>query len=70
MDLSNLTNQLLDHEEMKFYLDHFGLKNTPTFERIKSWPKERLKQEEQLILSKSSNLSRKERDLVIYFSKK
>lgn len=63
-------NRLLDSEEMQFYLKHFGIKSNPTFEKIKSWSKEKLKEEEKLINSKASKLSRKERDLVIYFANK
>lgn len=65
-----VVDKLLDFEEMKFYMNHFGVKKNPTFEKIKSWSKEKLKEEEKLINSKTSKLSRKERDLVIYFANK
>jgi len=63
-------NTLLDSEEMKFYLDNFGFKKNPTVEKIKSWTKQQLLEEVELINSKSSNLSKRERDLVIYFAQK
>lgn len=62
--------KFLGSEEMKFYMNHFGARKNPAFEKIKSWSKEKLKEEEKLILSKTSKLSRKERDLVIYFANK
>lgn len=61
---------LLDSEEMQFYLNNSGIKKNPTYERIKSWSKERLLQEEALIRDKKSSLSRRERDLVLYFAQK
>jgi 6-pyruvoyl-tetrahydropterin synthase len=63
-------NELLDSEEMKFYLDNFGFKKNPTVEKIKGWTKQQLLEEVELINSKSSSLSKKERDLVIYFASK
>lgn len=69
MDIGYISH-LMESEEMQFYLNHFGMKKNPTFEKIKSWSKERLLQEEILIKDKKSNLSRKERDLVLYFAQK
>ena len=70
MDLGSMYKRLLDSEEMQFYINHFGIKKNPTYERIKSWSKERLLQEETLIRDKKSSLSRKERDTVLYFAQK
>jgi 6-pyruvoyl-tetrahydropterin synthase len=63
-------DELLDSEEMKFYLDNFGFKPNPTVEKIKSWTKQQLLEELKLIENKNSELTKKERDLVVYFSQK
>lgn len=63
-------NELLDSEEMKFYLDNFGFKKNPTEEKIRSWNKNKLIEELELIKSKKSNLSKRERELVVYFASK
>lgn len=63
-------DELLDSEEMKFYLDNFGFKKNPTEEKIKNYTKQQLLQELKLIENKTSELSKKERDLVVYFSQK
>lgn len=63
-------DELLDLEEMNFYLDNFGFKPNPTVEKIKSWTKQQLLEEVKLIENKSSTLSKRERELVIYFTSK
>ncbi len=61
---------LLGSEEMNYYLDNFGFKKNPTTEKIKSWTKQQLLKEIKVIENKSSTLSKRERDLVIYFAQK
>ena len=65
-------NILLESEEMQFYLRNFGggMKKNPTFEKIKNLTNIELQTQYNLILSKNSNLSKKERDLVVYFVEK
>jgi len=60
----------LESEEMQFYLEYFGFKPNPTVKKIKSWTKQKLLEELKLIENKASDLSKKERDLVVYFSQK
>lgn len=59
-----------ESEEMRFYLDNFGFKKNPTQEKIKNYTKQQLLEEIELIKNKSSNLSKRERELVVYFVSK
>ena len=61
-------NELLDSVEMKFYVDNFGFKKNPTQEKIKNYTKQQLLEEIELIKNKSSNLSKRERELVVYYT--
>lgn len=60
----------LESEEMNFYLDYYGFKKNPTEEKIKSWSKNKLIKELELINTEKSNLSKRERELVVYFANK
>lgn len=61
---------LLDSEEMKFYMKHFGadaLKKSPTQEKYKNMPKVELLELYEEVKNKTSKLSKRERDLVTYY---
>lgn len=66
----NPYKKYIESEEMKFYLDYFGFKKNPTEEKIKSWSKNKLIKELELINTKKSNLSKREREFVVYFASK
>jgi hypothetical protein len=65
-------NTLLESEEMQFYLINFGgvMKKNPTYEKYKNLDKVDLLKLYEEVISKQSKLSKRERDLVIYFAEK
>lgn len=65
-------NTLLESEEMQFYLRNFGvgMKKNPTYEKYKNLNKVELLKLYNEVISKQSKLSKRERDLVIYFAEK
>jgi hypothetical protein len=65
-------NILLESEEMQFYLRNFGgsLKKNPTYEKFKNLPTTEILRLYGLVNLRKSNLSKRERDLVIYFAEK
>jgi len=65
-------NTLMESEEMQYYLKNFGggLKKNPTTEKYRNLDKKELLRLYELVNNRTSNLSKKERDLVIYFAEK
>ena len=70
--MNTYLNTLMESEEIQFYLRNFGggLKKNPTVEKIKKLTNLELQNEYNRVLNKTSNLSKKERDLVVYFAEK
>jgi hypothetical protein len=62
----------MESEEFTFYSRYFGggLKKNPTVEKIKKLTNLELQNEYNRALNKISNLSKKERDLIVYFAEK
>lgn len=64
---------LMDSEEMQYYIRHFGagaLKKNPTQEKYRLMSKTKLLELYEQVKNKSSNLSKRERDLVTYYATK
>lgn len=62
---------LFDSEEMQFYMREFGgLKKNPTQEKYKNMPKSKLLELYEEVKNKTSKLSKRERDLITYYSTK
>jgi hypothetical protein len=70
--MNTYLNTLLESEEIQFYLRNFGkgLKKNLTVEKIKKLTNLELQNEYNKVLNKTSNLSKKERDLIVYFAEK
>ena len=69
--LSNIyLDNLLESEEMQFYINHFGGKKNPTQEKYRTMPKSKLLELYEEVKNKTSNLSKRERDLVTYYATK
>ena len=66
-------NSLLEREEIQFYINSYldlVIKKNPTTEKYRNLPKTELLRLYELINLKKSNLSKRERDVVIYFAEK
>ena len=70
--MNTYLHTLMESEEIKFYERYFGggLKKNPTVEKIKRLNNLELQNEYNKVINKTSNLSKKERDLVVYFAEK
>jgi hypothetical protein len=62
----------MESEEIQFYLRNFGggLKKNPTYRKYENLSKTEILRLYDLVNNRTSNLSKKERDLVIYFAEK
>ena len=65
-------NILMESEKIKLYLRHFeeNLKKNPTYRKYENLSKTEILILYDLVNNRTSNLSKKERDLVIYFAEK
>ena len=66
-------NSLLEREEIQFYINSYldlVIKKNQTTEKYRNLPKTELLRLYELINLKKSNLSKRERDVVIYFAEK
>lgn len=63
---------LLESDEMKFCISNYGkgFVKTATEKRIEAFSDDALIKEIEMIKSKTSTLSKRERDLVLYFAQK
>lgn len=71
--MKDYLNTLLDSEEMNFYIRNFGgkgIKKNPTQEKYKLMDKTKLLDLYEEVKNKTSNLSKRERDLVTYYATK
>lgn len=70
--MNTYLHTLMESEEFKYYGRYFGggLKKNPTVEKIKRFTNLELQNEYNLILNKTSKLSKKERDVAVYFAEK